>query len=87
MAPARANSLLPQVSEPVVLIPAIRKDSTTGYKNVTYSRSRKKFTNRLETRREHQLVARDPTAHTYWAGFLGIVGLALPSTLMTSCGL
>ena len=23
----------------------------------------------------------------YWAGFLGIVGLALPSTLMTSCGL
>ena len=23
----------------------------------------------------------------YWAGSLGIVGLALPSTLMTSCGL
>ena len=26
-------------------------------------------------------------ASGYWAGFLGIVGLALPSTLMTSCGL
>ena len=26
-------------------------------------------------------------AEPYWAGFLGIVGLALPSTLMTSCGL
>ena len=26
-------------------------------------------------------------SYSYWAGFLGIVGLALPSTLMTSCGL
>ncbi len=34
-----ANSL----SERLMLIPAIRKDSTTGYKNVTCNRSEKKF--------------------------------------------
>ena len=38
MAPLRTAS-----SERLVLIPATRKDSTTGYKNVTYKRSRKKF--------------------------------------------
>ena len=31
------------VSERLVLIPAIRKDNTTGYKNVVYNRSEKKF--------------------------------------------
>ena len=40
--PARANSR-PQASERLVLIPAITKNSTTGYKNVNYDRSRKKF--------------------------------------------
>ena len=34
-----ANSL----SERLMLIPAIRKDSTTGYKNVTFNRSKNKF--------------------------------------------
>ena len=34
-----ANSL----SERLMLIPAIRKDSTTGYKNVTFHRSSKQF--------------------------------------------
>ena len=38
MAPPRTAS-----SEGVVLIPAIRKDSTTGYKNVTFHRSSKQF--------------------------------------------
>ena len=33
----------PPVSERLVLIPAISKNSTTGYKNVSYDRSRKKF--------------------------------------------
>ncbi|EOD11581.1 hypothetical protein EMIHUDRAFT_214413 [Emiliania huxleyi CCMP1516] len=42
MAPARANSR-PQVSERLVLIPAIYKNSTTGYKNVAYDRCSKKF--------------------------------------------
>ena len=38
MAPPRTAS-----SEGVVLIPAIRKDSTTGYKNVTFHRRSKQF--------------------------------------------
>ncbi|EOD09110.1 hypothetical protein EMIHUDRAFT_216976 [Emiliania huxleyi CCMP1516] len=38
MAPPRTAS-----SEGVVLIPAICKDSTTGYKNVTFHRSSKQF--------------------------------------------
>ncbi|EOD36151.1 hypothetical protein EMIHUDRAFT_110392 [Emiliania huxleyi CCMP1516] len=33
----------PPVSERLVLIPAISKNSTTGFKNVSYDRSRKKF--------------------------------------------
>ena len=38
MAPPRTAS-----SEGVVLIPAIRKDSTTGYKGVSFHRSKKQF--------------------------------------------
>ena len=38
MAPPRTAS-----SEGVVLIPAILKNSTTGYKNVTFNRCRKKY--------------------------------------------
>ena len=38
MAPPRTPS-----SEGVVLIPAITKKNTTGYKNVSYGRDKKKF--------------------------------------------
>ena len=41
MAPARASRGPP--SERLVLIPAINKNSTTGYKNVTYNCRDKKF--------------------------------------------
>ncbi|EOD05493.1 hypothetical protein EMIHUDRAFT_97368 [Emiliania huxleyi CCMP1516] len=43
MAPARASSSRATVSERLVLIPAINKNSTTGYKCVAYSRRDKKF--------------------------------------------
>ena len=42
MAPTH-TSRRPQVSERLVLIPAVNKCSTTGYKNVTFNRSKKKF--------------------------------------------
>ena len=38
-----ASDRRPQVSGRLVLIPAIKKTSTTGYKNVFYNRSKKKF--------------------------------------------
>ena len=43
MAPVCANSSRATASERLVLIPAIAKNSTTGYKNVTYNRSEKKL--------------------------------------------
>ncbi|EOD17683.1 hypothetical protein EMIHUDRAFT_118445 [Emiliania huxleyi CCMP1516] len=43
MAPARVSSSRATASERLVLIPAIDKRNTTGYKNVTYNRSSKKF--------------------------------------------
>ena len=42
MAAARVNSR-PQVSERLVPLPAVRKNNTTGYKNVSYYRNEKKF--------------------------------------------
>ncbi|EOD39777.1 hypothetical protein EMIHUDRAFT_223301 [Emiliania huxleyi CCMP1516] len=42
MAPTH-TSLRTTAAENIVLIPAINKNSTTGYKGVTYDRSRKKF--------------------------------------------
>ncbi|EOD38136.1 hypothetical protein EMIHUDRAFT_98020 [Emiliania huxleyi CCMP1516] len=43
VAPARASSSRATASERLMLIPAIDKRNTSGYKNVTYSRSKKKF--------------------------------------------
>ena len=41
MAPSRANSSRATASEGLVLIPAINKNCTTGYKNVTYDRKQR----------------------------------------------
>jgi len=43
MAPLSRTRRGPQASERFVLISAVYKNSTTGYKNVTYNRSKKKF--------------------------------------------
>ena len=51
MGPSRSRR--PQASERLVLIPAINKRSTTGYKNVSYSRRSKKFEARVYAGGKH----------------------------------
>ena len=48
MAPPRTAS-----SEGVMLIPAIAKNSTTGYKNVAYDRSKMKFQAKVKAGGQH----------------------------------
>ncbi|EOD06957.1 hypothetical protein EMIHUDRAFT_218678 [Emiliania huxleyi CCMP1516] len=53
MAPARANSPRATVSERLVLIPAVIKNSTTGYKCVTFHRGNKKFQAKVKAGGKH----------------------------------
>ena len=60
MAPWRRR--MPQASERLVLIPAVRKDSMTGYKNVTFNRSHKKFQVQVKDGGKHVFLGYFETA-------------------------
>ena len=60
--PARANSFWATASEGLVLIPAINKNSTTGYKNVTYDRKQRGL-------KKFKAQAKDGGKHVFLGSF------------------